>query len=101
MRRFSWAVLVLLFVSLGVGVRDARALPTNEVDDTFYNCSLTEVGWKILGCNGVIQSSGQTSGAAYRYRELTSCQNGGYSANWYYWTGSSYQWISGPPGPNC
>ncbi|HUR82463.1 MAG TPA: hypothetical protein VM733_16995 [Thermoanaerobaculia bacterium] len=100
MRRFSWVAVLVLAISLLAGVREARALPTNEVDDTFYDCALNELGWKLLSCNGHIYTSGLTSGA-YRYRVLTSCDTGGGSANWYYWTGSSWAWISSPPGPNC
>ena len=100
MRRFSWVVLVLLVVSLGAGVRDVRALPTSDVDDTFYDCAMNELGWRFLSCGGHIYTSGQQSGA-YRYRIITSCETGSGSAKWYYWSGSSWQYISSPPGPNC
>jgi hypothetical protein len=95
-----WVALVLFVVSMGVGVRDVRALPTNEVDDTFYDCSLNEVGWHLLTCGGHVYQDGQ-QGGAYRYRVLTSCDTGSGSAKWYYWTGSSWAYIASPPGPNC
>jgi len=97
MRRYTWAVLVVLTVSL---MSSVRALPTNEVWDTYYDCALNEVGYRILSCGGHIFTSGQ-QGGAYRLRELTSCNSGGYSSQWYYWSGSAWVSFSGPPGPNC
>lgn len=97
MRRYSWVVLVLLVVTLGSSV---RALPTNEVWDTYYDCALNDVGLRILSCNGHIFTDGQ-QGGAYRLRETTSCNGDGYNSQWYYWNGSGWTAFSGPPGPNC
>ena len=100
MRRSLWVVLVLLVVSFGIGVRDVRALPVNEVWDTYYDCALNDVGLRILSCGGHIFTDGQQSGA-YRYREQTHCETGAWTGRWYYWSGSSWVLFSGPPGPNC
>src|SRR3954468_2676599 len=99
MRNLSRYAFMLLAVSLIVA-SSARALPTNEVFDTYYDCSLNEVGWRLLSCGGHVYTSGQ-QGGAYRYRELTSCNDSGYSAQWYYWSGTNWIAISSPPGPNC
>jgi hypothetical protein len=100
MRKKGLIVLVLLVVSLAAGVRDAGALPANEVWDTFFLCSGEEVGWRILMCSGVVQTSGQQSGD-YKLRERTNCTTGYYTSDWYYWNGSGWTWFSGNPVPNC
>lgn len=101
MRRNGLIALVLLVVSLGAGVREVRALPVNEIWDTFFVCSGEEVGYRILGCDNVIYSSGQQTGD-YKLREWTNCQYGSYNSAWYY-KNSSGGWtqFSGTPVPNC
>ena len=100
MQRRSWVVLVLLVVSFGIGVRDVRALPVNEVWDTFFVCSGEEVGYRILGCDNVIYSGGQQSGD-YKLREWTNCTYGNHSSAWYYWNGSGWTQFTSTPTPNC
>ena len=99
MPKVSRYSLMLLAASL-ILMSSVSALPTNEVYDTYYDCSLNEVGWRWLTCGGHVYTSGQ-QGGAYRFRELTSCDSGGYSTQWYYWSGSNWIAFSGPPGPNC
>ena len=45
MRRLVWVTAVLLAVSM---MSSVRALPTNEVDDEFFDCALNSVGWHLL-----------------------------------------------------
>jgi hypothetical protein len=87
-------------VSLLSGVRDARALPTSEIFDTYFDCQLNEVGFRILSCGGHVYTQGQQSGA-YRLREWTHCDTGAYSYQWYAWNGSGWTAIAGPPQASC
>src|SRR5947209_3157620 len=95
MRKVSRFTFALLAASLVI-MSGARALPPNEVDDTFYDCAVNEVGYHDLWCSGHVFSGGQQSGA-YRFREIIPCDTGNYSSQWYYWNGSSWVAFSGPP----
>ena len=100
MRKYAYVVLALLAVAMLSGVREARALPTSEVLDIYYDCALNEVGYRVLTCGGGVGSSGQ-QGGAYRERVTTHCETGAQTSKWYYWNGSGWTLFSGPPGPNC
>ena len=100
MRRFSFALLALLLVSLSAGIRDVQAGPTHEVWDTFYDCALNENGWLLHTCGGSHQQGGTLAGD-YRLRETFHCQTSAYAYQWYYWNGTGWTAFSGPPGPNC
>jgi hypothetical protein len=100
MRKYGFVVFVLLLVSLGAGVRDAAALPTSQISDSFQDCALFEVGWRIVTCGGVIYKDGDQV-ADFRLREWERCDTGAYSYQWYAWNGSGWTPISGTPQPTC
>jgi hypothetical protein len=83
--------------SLAAGV---RAQVAYEIEDTFYDCSLNEVGWRLLACNGQVYTWGVQDGA-YRYRRRYACDDSSSTDQWYYKSGSLWVAFSGPPGPNC
>ena len=97
MRRLVWVTVVLLAVSM---MSSVRALPTNEVDDEFFDCALNSVGWHLLACDGHIYQSG-VQGGYYRNRITTSCDSGSGSSRWYRWNGTSWTLLSAPPSPSC
>jgi hypothetical protein len=98
MRRYSWIVVALLVMSLTAGV---SAQVSHEIEDTFYDCALNEVGLRIYQCNGTIFQTGQLFGK-YRYRVRYPCDNSGsFTDQWYEWNGSVWVAISGPPSPSC
>ena len=95
MRRLSWLALVLMAVSLAPGVDAA----VDEIHDTFYDCALQEIGWRILA-HDVVTSSGAQSGA-YRYREIYADDYTVYDAQWYAWNGTSWVPLEEEPEPSC
>ena len=98
MRRYAWVVLVLVVLSAGAGL---RASPTHEVSNYYYDCSLNEIGWTTIACNAQWYGAGTDAGAAYMWEVIRGCDEFDYSAEWYYWNGTTWVAFSGPPGPNC
>lgn len=97
MRRYSLVVMALLVMSLAAGV---RAQVAYEIEDTFYDCALNEIGWRLLACNGSIYSWGSMNGL-YRMRHRYACDGSSSTSHWYMWNGSVWVVIGGPPTPSC
>lgn len=71
-KRFMRALVATSAVSL-VGIVDVQALPTNGIETTFYsNASLsTEVGSRLLACDGRVVRKGKVT--KFATRTVTKC----------------------------
>lgn len=88
-------ILAITVVTSITAVPPAQSVPDSEIYTEFYDCALNFVGWRLRNCAGGSQS-GQQSGAWKRV-ETSACDGpGGYSLNWYRWTGSTWVGASAP-----
>jgi hypothetical protein len=94
------SIALLLLIASSTFAPPAKAAPCQDIFTTYYDCTVTEVGWKFQSCGGGVSSSGTLSGA-FKEIETSPCSCGDYSDTWYQWNGSTWVVISGPPSPTC
>lgn len=93
------SVALLLLIASSTFAPPAHALPCDEIETTYYDCALNEVGYRDVSCYGTY-STGTLSGA-FKEVQTSPCTCGDFSDTWYRWTGTGWVVISGPPSPTC
>jgi hypothetical protein len=85
MKRIVLAAVATLLLSMSFVVSPVKALPANEVDNSYYDANWNLVGEHDIYCDGSHFEWGLNSGTAHRSTDTLSCSSSGSTANCYYW----------------
>ena len=85
MKRIGIAAVATLLLSMSFLVSPVKALPANEVDESFYDANWNLVGEHDIYCDGSHFQWGLNSGTAHRATTTMSCSSGSSGVNCYYW----------------
>ena len=91
--RLSVLVILLLFTASQTPV---TASPTHEILTDYFDENCEDIGWRFISCFGHVYYGGQQSGA-YKLVERYPCDEGEFSSQWWYWNGSAWIAMAGPP----
>jgi len=96
MRAVHVLLVLLVAGSLFAPLPSAKALPKFGHDTEYYDCNVSWVGSDIYDCFSHYYS-GQQYGC-YKYDEYWPCDGiGEGGSSWYYWNGTNWVPMSGPP----